>query len=94
MGMDINIDIAAKSDQGVEYWPCIERNAIARVNLEGSSRNVHASMNSVQPVMKLNSTVIASAGTESGIITLKKAVVTLQPSIRAASSNSFGIVSK
>lgn len=86
--------MAEKSDQGVEYCPCIERNAMARVNLEGFSRNVQARMNSVQPLIKLKSTVIANAGTERGIITRAKAVVTLQPSMSAASSNSFGIVSK
>ena len=92
--MDIKIDIAEKSDHGVEYSPCIERSAMARVNLAGFSRNVHARINSVQPLIKLNKTVIAKAGTESGMMILKNAVVTLQPSIRAASSNSFGIVSK
>ena len=83
--MVIRIDMAANSDQGVANCPCMERNAIAKVKRVGDSRNVQARMNSVHPVMKLNNTVTAKAGTERGKITLKKVRVTLAPSISADS---------
>ena len=83
------------SDQGVfeEYWPTIEFNPIARVNLLGSVRKVQARTNSVQAAMKPKRTVMAMAGRMSGNTTSMNARCGVAPSTIADSSRSRGKVS-
>ena len=51
------MDYAENLDHSVANCLCIERKPTAMVNLKGFSREVQAMINSVQPVIKLMSTV-------------------------------------
>src|SRR5512141_1229960 len=95
-GRAMIIAIAAKWDHGVlsEYCPTMLYSAIISVKSLGCVRNSQEVGNSVQVLMKPRKNVTARTGVESGKVTRKKAVLGVQPSISAASSNSFGMVSR
>src|SRR6478752_6666189 len=64
------------------------------VNVSGSVRKISGARNSFQAFRKVNSATTESAGRDRGKITRQKMANSLQPSMRAASESSLGMVRK
>ena len=87
--------IAASIDvQSVEYRPAKLVNPTGRVILSGSDIKTTAKINSFHMVIKLKMATVAMAVFEIGKRILQKTLPMVQPSMTAASSNSFGMVPK
>lgn len=93
-GRILIIEPAIKTGQSVEYIPCIADNPSGIVILEIEFINISGLIKSFQVPIKINTPNVAKAGFDKGRKMRQNIPKGVQPSIRAASSSSFGIVKK